>query len=645
MNGTRQTAQEFLAELNKLDEHIRLEAKSGAGDSALETICAFANEPGLGGGTILIGVKRLPDTLFPVYEAIGLREPDAVGAELASQCAQVFNLPIRPTIRTEDVGGKPVLLVEVQELSPAEKPLYFKRKGLPRGAYRRVGSTDQHCNEDDLAALFGGRGIETFDAHTLPGARMEDLDPDAIEHYRRLRQRVNPGAEELQWSDLELLEALSAVRRDGQALQPTLAGVLLFGTRQALRRLLPSVRVDYIRVPGREWIDDPEQRFTTVDMRGPLLQLVQRVQDQVFEDLPKPFALEEGQAQARRESVPARVLREAIVNAVMHASYRVHEPVQVIRYSNRLEIRNPGYSLKNAEQLGQPGSRLRNPKLAAVFHDTNLAETKGSGIRTMQRLMENAGFAPPTFDSSREDDSFTARLLLHHFFAADDLAWLASFDDLALNDAQRRALVFVRESGAIDNQTYRQINGLDTLAASRDLRRLRDLDVLEMNERGVATYYTAGPRLRAAGLSGGATSKARPTTVSETGETHQLLTKTHQLSPETHQLPSETHQLRAENTPALPEELQKHIAAIKGKRLPISRTSNLIEAICKVAPFTAEQLASLLGRKDPKHFRRVYLTPLINEHRLVYTIPDMPNHPHQAYRAAVCGQNAGYRHE
>jgi hypothetical protein len=36
------------------------------------------------------------------------------------------------------------------------------------------------------------------------------------------------------------------------------------------------VRVDYIRVPGNTWIEDPDNRFTTVDMRGSMLEMVQR---------------------------------------------------------------------------------------------------------------------------------------------------------------------------------------------------------------------------------------------------------------------------------------------------------------------------------------------------------------------------------
>ena len=346
-----QSAKALIEELNTLDEHQTIEAKAGVGDALLETICSFSNEPDMGGGSIIVGVQHDEGNLFCYYSVAGVENADVVSAEIASQCSSVFNLPIRPIIRTEKVDGSTVLVIDVAEVSPAEKPVFFKKQGLPKGAYRRIGSTDQRCTEDDIAALFGNRGVQTFDDHLMPSARMSDLDPAAIEHYRALRRRVNPAAEELAWSDPELLIALAAARDEGAGLKPTLAGILLFGSRQALRRLLPTMRIDYIRVPGREWIENPDERFSTTDMRGSLLQLVQRAQDQVFEDLPKAFSLERGQLQARSETLPAQVLREAIVNAVMHASYRMHEPIQILRYSNRIEIRNPGYSLKNDDHF------------------------------------------------------------------------------------------------------------------------------------------------------------------------------------------------------------------------------------------------------------------------------------------------------
>ncbi len=49
-----------------------------------------------------------------------------------------------------------------------------------------------------------------------------------------------------------------------------------------------------------------------------------------------------------------KVIREALGNAVMRRSYQEHSPVQIIRYSSRIEILNPGYSLKNVASLGTP---------------------------------------------------------------------------------------------------------------------------------------------------------------------------------------------------------------------------------------------------------------------------------------------------
>jgi len=139
--------------------------------------------------------------------------------------------------------------------------------------------------------------------------------------------------------------------------------------------------------------------------------------------------------------------------------------------------------------LGEPGSKNRNPLIAAIFHETNLAETKGTGIRTMRKLMEQANMVPPTFESDHSANLFTARLLLHHFLSEDDIIWLHNFQDFELNDAQKRALIFAREVGAIDNPSYRQLNGCDSLKASGELRNLRDLGILSQKGKGRATYY------------------------------------------------------------------------------------------------------------------------------------------------------------
>jgi len=62
---------------------------------------------------------------------------------------------------------------------------------------------------------------------------------------------------------------------------------------------MPMMRVDYIRVPGTQWVQDPDNRFHTIDMRGSLLQLSYRAIDAVNADLPRGFVLEDNQVQAQ----------------------------------------------------------------------------------------------------------------------------------------------------------------------------------------------------------------------------------------------------------------------------------------------------------------------------------------------------------
>lgn len=622
---------ELLRELNELDEHPRLEAKSchsgDLGQSVFETVCAFSNEPDLGGGRIVLGVQRSENDLFGGYEVCGVPDPDKLQRDLASGCADQFNHPVRPRVTVEQHDGKAVLIIEVDERPPTDKPVYFKKHGLPRGAWRRIGSADLRCTEEDLVVFYGNQRGESYDLTLLPRSDLADLDPEAIEHYRVLRHKVNPAAEELVFSDHDLLQALNAIRKENGEWRPTLTGLLLFGTRLALRRELPMVRVDYIRVAGKEWIADPDKRFeTTVDMRGPLLALVDRVLSAVMDDLPKGFELREGAIQAETPTLPTRVLREAIVNALMHRSYREHQPTQVIRYSNRIEIRNAGFSLKNEDSLGEPGSALRNPYLAAVFHDTNVAETKGSGIRTMRRLMREHGFSLPTFESNRSENFFVSRFLLHHFLSESDLAWLRTIPH-DLSDGQRTVLIFVREQGAVDNSTLRQLTGCEVLTASQELRKLRDLNLLELKGKGSATYYVPGPAFPAAGPArGSGITKWNPFLEIHVDE-YGLPDIRHGTLADDHGTLADDHgTLRAE----LPEPLRIALDAL-GKR-PGDRVRPVIRELCAWRALSASQIALLLGREDSKALKRSHLGPMIAAKELEYTHPDMEKHPKQAYR-------------
>ena len=666
------TAKELFAELNSFDENRRIEAKSASavGKSMMETVCAFANEPGLCGGYLLLGAKRtgIAEDGRPIYESENIENTDKIQSDFVAMCNSMFNVRIRPIINVEEYLGKTVIVVKIEELPESQKPAYFAKRGLPEGAFRRIGPSDEKCSEEDMYLFY--QSADTYDSCIVDDADLDDIDENALNFYRKLRKEVNPDAEELTLNDVDLLRALGAIKKNKQGgYDLTYTGLLVFGKQMSLRRLVPSFRVDYIRISGNQWLADGDNRFEqTIDMRGPLILMVNKACSAVMDDLPKGFELKKDSMQASTPAIlPNKVLREAIVNSYIHRSNRVNQPIQIIRYSNRIEIHNPGYSLKPQDDWGEPGSMLRNPRISEIFHDTNLAETKGTGIGAMRRLMKEAGLMPPTFESNHEANKFTARLLLHHFLSKENMEWLAQYAEFGLVNEQKLALVFVREVGAIDNATYRQLDSSITHARARlEIHKLCDLGFIEKKGQGRNTYYirtskvvSLGERLRPQG-------EKIPPQHGSLGE--RLLPQDERLLPQHgtlgERLPPQDERLlpqhgtlgeryqgederyqgklgtfeeecvlkpREELVRELPNELQERVNNI-GNRASRETVCQLLIDLCAFKPYSYEELASILQR-SPKALKDKYLKPLRLANKLFYWIPEMINHPLQKYVA------------
>lgn len=655
------TAKELFAELNSFDENRRIEAKSASavGKSMMETVCAFANEPGLCGGYLLLGAKRtgIAEDGRPVYEPENIENTDKVQSDFVAMCNSMFNVRIRPIINVEEYLGKTVIVVKIEELPESQKPAYFAKRGLPEGAFRRIGPSDEKCSEEDMYLFY--QSADTYDSCIVDDADLDDIDENALNFYRKLRKVVNPDAEELTLNDVDLLRALGAIKKNKQGgYDLTYTGLLVFGKQMSLRRLVPSFRVDYIRISGNQWLADGDNRFEqTIDMRGPLILMVNKACSAVMDDLPKGFELKKDSMQASTPAIlPNKVLREAIVNSYIHRSNRVNQPIQIIRYSNRIEIHNPGYSLKPQDDWGEPGSMLRNPRISEIFHDTNLAETKGTGIGAMRRLMKEAGLMPPTFESNHEANKFTTRLLLHHFLSKENMEWLAQYAELGLVNEQKLALVFVREVGAIDNATYRQLDSSITHARARlEIHKLCDLGFLEKKGQGRNTYYirtskvvSLGERLRPQDerllpQHGTLGEKIPPQGERYHGK-HGTLGERYQGENERYQAFEERYQgevgtfgeryqgvNREELLLLLPDDIKNRIDEV-GKRVPKDILNKLVVDMCSIVPLSMDDLSVLLHRNS-KSFKNKNIKVLLETKQLFYWIPEMINHPQQKYIA------------
>jgi ATP-dependent DNA helicase RecG len=605
--------EELYDSLVSSDETRQIEAKTSSqmGEATLKTVCAFANEPGNNGGYLLLGVSRTRSPGGIEYEAVGVPDPDKLQADLANQCASSFNEVIRPEIEVHVTATKKrVVVAYIPESESSDKPIYLKKVGLPKGAYRRLGSTDHKCTDSDLAFLYGLRAHGGYDSGAIAGASLSDIDRDAIREYRRARASINPSAEELKLPMPELLKSLGLAVEKKPALVINRAGLLLFGKRAALRRLLQWARIDYVIVSGNEWVPDTKQRYRSVEITAPLMLAIPRLVDLVVQDLPKVIQLRNRKSRRREiPLIPYTVIREAIVNAVMHREYRVHEHSQVIKFSNRLEIRNAGHSLKGTDRLGQPGSVPRNPCIAAVLHETGYAETKGTGILAMRRQMKDANLEAPIFKSSREHDRFDVTLLTHHLLDAETIKWLAKFRSYKLTEADSRAVLLVKEMGYIDNAGYRTLNDVDVLTASVHLRGLRDAGLLKAHGKSTATYYTPTDVL----LYGPPTQDASASS------------------------PKAGLRLETEASVGRPLELKPDLVSLLRRIGDRTATGHLIEIavlkLCAIRPISLDELSKYL-RREGNYLRKRFLVGMVKRGILQHTHPEVASHPRQAYVTA-----------
>ena len=70
----------------------------------------------------------------------------------------------------------------------------------------------------------------------------------------------------------------------------------------------------------------------------------------------------------------------------------------------------------------------------------------------------------------------------------------------------------------------------------------------------------------------------------------------------------------------------------KGKKNNSNKVKDIIFELCQFKEYSGKQIAVILSRNENYVYRN-YINPMREERRLHYTIPDMPNHPNQAYKS------------
>ena len=229
------------------------------------------------------------------------------------------------------------------------------------------------------------------------------------------------------------------------------------------------------------------------------------------------------------------------------------------------------------------------------------------------------------------------------------MEWLAQYAEFGLVNEQKLALVFVREVGAIDNATYRQLDSSIAHARARlEIHKLWELGFIEKKGQGRNTYYirtskvvSLGERLRPQGERLPAKEQRLPPQHGTLGEKipPQHSTLGEKIPPQGEKIPPQHGTFEIESQPKsrnellreLPKGLQERVSKL-GKWASREKVSQLLVDLCAFKPYSYEELALIIQRAA-KPMKDKYIKPLRLANKLFFWIPEMINHPLQKYVA------------
>jgi len=234
--------------------------------------------------------------------------------------------------------------------------------------------------------------VGPFDAAVCLNATINDLSAEKIKIFVGIasRARAFPLAEDT--ATEQVLEHLNLLNKG----RPTNAAILLFGNSP--QRFLISSEIKCAHFHGTE-ISKPIPFYQVY--KGTAFDLVDQAVDFVLSKINLAVGTREQSVQAPvAYEMPPEVIREAIVNAVAHRDYTSNGSIQVMLFSDRLEVWNPG-SLPPSltlEKLRHPhGSVPGNPLLAESLYLTKYIERMGTGTGDMITRCRTAGLEEPEF--------------------------------------------------------------------------------------------------------------------------------------------------------------------------------------------------------------------------------------------------------
>ena len=434
---------------------------------------AFSNATG---GRLLLGIEDGQDAP-PVGQHIPADLPDTVRRKLAER---TVNVAVLSDVVTAPNGGQFIELRIPRALSVAS---------TTDGRYfLRVADQSKPVTGEDVMRLASERSALPWETQTTLHIFRADADAtkrDKLLQALRASDRVKASVKEK--SDDELLDHYQLA----QGNDLTNLGVLCLGRQHHRAQLTTAPVIQFIKYDER---GQKVNKLVWDDHTQSPMEMIEAVWLEV-PDFRERYELPDG---LYRQNVPAFdeiVVRELLVNALVHRPYTQRGDIFLNLHPDRLEVVNPGpLPLGVTPQNVLHTTVRRNEHLARLFHDLKLMEREGSGFDKIFEVLLSQGRPAPELIETHDRVQVTVR---RRILKPEVIDFIAKADETyQLTQRERIALGLLAQHDAL---TARELAAKLELPSVEELqpwlKRLLDWHLVQSAGRTQATRYFVDPGL------------------------------------------------------------------------------------------------------------------------------------------------------
>lgn len=303
-----------------------------------------------------------------------------------------------------------------------------------------------------------------------------DFSDEALNQYR-LSAKISDPLDSEAFKRRLLHQGL--LQRKRKKLIPAGYGLLLFGN--APRDIMPQAGL-------LATIHYPNGKVETRDFDGALVLVPGQIESWLKDKLPN--TIDRSRMQRHQSSeIPFEMIREAIVNAVVHRDYDLQgAKCQLIVTGNAIEVRSPGLPVDpiTVEQLQSFNAPMlsRNPMLHYVFARMEMAEERGLGLKSLKSHATELGLPLPKYVWEYPYLSLT-------IYRSPTSAVEALEADIRrlLNADEQKAWQFITTRESVMRRELMENMAFDERKAQRILKKLINAKLLRRVGSGRTTSY------------------------------------------------------------------------------------------------------------------------------------------------------------